>query len=109
MLAAEDMAGYSEDRASAETSQAHAAAFLRLLICDVAIRSYRLEQGKLPGDLRQLVPDYLAVLPEDPFSRAPLVYRLEDEGYMLYSVGLNRRDDGGRSGSNGDLLLTDGK
>ncbi|MEX2121726.1 MAG: hypothetical protein WD847_19230 [Pirellulales bacterium] len=106
--AAADLAGYSEDRASAETSQARVAAFLRLLICDLAIRSYRLEHGKLPGDLRQLVPDDLAALPEDPFSRAPLVYRLEGEGYMLYSVGVNRTDEGGRSGEDGDLLLSAG-
>ncbi|MEX2118058.1 MAG: hypothetical protein WD847_00495 [Pirellulales bacterium] len=102
--AAADMAGYSEDRASAETSQARVAAFLRLLICDLAIRSYRLERGNLPADLGQLAPDYLAALPEDPFSSAPLVYRREVEGYVLYSVGVNRRDDGGRPGENGDLL-----
>lgn len=82
-------------------------AFIRLLICDLNIRAFQLEQGKLPGNLSQLVPEYLPSVPNDPFfSGWPLVYRVQADGYILYSVGPNRKDDGGRADLNdGDLRL----
>ena len=35
-------------------------------------------------------------MPDDLFSGKPLVYRPDDKGYLLYSVGVNGQDDGGR-------------
>jgi hypothetical protein len=35
-------------------------------------------------------------VPIDPYSDRPLVYRRTDDGYLLYSVGSNRVDDGGQ-------------
>jgi hypothetical protein len=49
-----------------------------------------------------LVPEHLERLPDDPFSGKPLVYRLTDEGFRLYSVGPNGVDDGGKSCDDGD-------
>ncbi len=40
---------------------------------------------------------YLAEVPQDLFTGRPLVYRRTKQGYVLYSVGANGRDDGGRS------------
>ncbi len=82
----------------------------RLLICDLAIRVYSLERGHNPAALAELVPEYLKEVPEDPFSGGPLIYRVTPTGYLLYSIGVNRVDDGGWSGAGqpyevGDILL----
>ena len=42
------------------------------------------------------MPDYLSQVPIDPYSGRPLIYRRTAEGYLLYSVGSNRVDDGGQ-------------
>lgn len=79
---------------------------IRLLICDIGVGMYQLENGKPPRGLSQLVPDYLPSVPEDPFGGGPLVYRLQGDGHVLYSIGPNRRDDGGRRDIfEGDILL----
>jgi hypothetical protein len=67
----------------------------QLLQAELAVRAYRLEKGRLPQRLESLVPDYLPQLPRDHYSGGPLVYRLNGEGYLLYSVGSDRTDDGG--------------
>ncbi len=74
-------------------------ATVELLKCELAIRAYQLEHGRLPASLDSLGPDLLSAAPTDPFDLAggPLRYRLGDEGYELYSVGLNGVDDGGIS------------
>lgn len=41
-------------------------------------------------------------LPVDPYSEKSFCYRLEGEGFMLYSVGPNGRDDAGRSDGEAD-------
>ena len=35
-------------------------------------------------------------MPLDFFSGKPLIYRASKKGYLLYSVGVNGKDDGGR-------------
>ncbi len=61
-----------------------------------ALERYRRDQGSLPLTLEQLVPGYVARLPRDVIDGAPLRYRREDEGgFVLYSVALDARDDGG--------------
>ena len=59
--------------------------------------------------LADLVPDYLSEVPQDPFSGKPLLYRRNAKGYVLYSVGLDGRDDGGQPMDQenvfGDMLL----
>ncbi|MCX7424248.1 MAG: hypothetical protein NTW96_01205 [Planctomycetia bacterium] len=69
----------------------------RLLIVELALANYRDEHGTHPRALADLVPEHLERLPDDPFSGKPLVYRLTDEGFRLYSVGPNGVDDGGKS------------
>ncbi len=64
-----------------------------------ALAAYRAKHGSYPADLAALVPKYLAAIPEDLFSGGPLRYKRQDAGYVVYSVGLNRKDDGGRSSS----------
>ncbi|HEY6227931.1 MAG TPA: hypothetical protein VI282_12480, partial [Verrucomicrobiae bacterium] len=56
-----------------------------------------LAEGKLPATLDKLAPKYLSKVPNDFMTGAPLKYKLtsNNSGYRLYSVGANRKDDGG--------------
>jgi hypothetical protein len=76
------------------------AADLALIRCArvvVAVEQYRLEHGQaLPPRGDDLVPLHLDAIPIDPFSGKPLRLVAEERGYVVYSLGLNRRDDHGR-------------
>jgi hypothetical protein len=61
-----------------------------------ALAAYRAETGRYPAQLAELAPKYLAAVPGDQFSGKPLIYRAEGNGYVLYSVGQNEKDDGGK-------------
>jgi hypothetical protein len=77
----------------------HRAALLALL----AIMRYQKNEGQYPEDLNELVSSgYLNSLPMDPFSGRPLVYRKAEEGFILYSIGQDLKDDGGRLGLGSD-------
>jgi len=61
-----------------------------------ALAVYRAEQGEYPETLEQLVPDVLPEMPIDLYSDEPLIYRkMEDGGYLLYSISQNGIDNGG--------------
>ncbi len=62
----------------------------------VALELFRLEYGEYPKELKQLNPEFLAVIPLDPYSGQSFVYHPEQgDPYELYSVGPNGKDDGG--------------
>ena len=61
----------------------------------LALAAYRAEHGRYPPTLDELSGAYLGEVPSDPFSGEALRYRLHDERCVLYSVGRNRKDDGG--------------
>jgi hypothetical protein len=62
----------------------------------IALERFRIVHGEYPETLEPLVPQFLDALPSDPFSQQPLVYRLDKDGsFQLYSIGPNRKDDGG--------------
>ena len=63
----------------------------------LACRLYKSRMGRYPDSLEALVPDFLAGIPVDPFTGKPFVYRREGEGFIVYSLGSNQKDDGGRS------------
>ena len=71
-------------------------AHVRLLIGELAVRCYQSEPGRVPARLDELVPNYLATVPLDPFSGHPLVYRPQGTNWLLYSVGEDGVDDGGK-------------
>jgi len=63
-----------------------------------ALERYRLAQGRYPDTLEALVPEWLKEVPVDLLDPkgGKLKYRREgDGGFVLYSIGLNRVDDGG--------------
>jgi hypothetical protein len=72
-------------------------AFNALLQTDLAIRLFQHEHGRVPENLDELVPEFLAELPLDPYGAVsqPLKYRHEDRDFVLYSVGPFGKDDGG--------------
>jgi hypothetical protein len=70
---------------------------IRVLHSDLAIQACRQERGRLPQKVADLIPQYLQNTLIDPFDGQPLRIRLEERGYTVYSVGYNRRDDGGFS------------
>jgi hypothetical protein len=69
---------------------------LRLSIIALAIEQFRNQRGELPDKLDALMPGFLAEIPEDPFTGLELTYRRLAKGYLIYSVGRDRMDDGGK-------------
>lgn len=63
----------------------------------LACRLYKSRTGSYPESLGALVPGILKDVPVDPFTGRPLVYRRDGEGFIVYSLGSNQKDDGGRS------------
>jgi hypothetical protein len=57
----------------------------------LAAINYKKEHGAFPRDLQALGAQDLV----DPFTRKPLVYRPEPDGFLLYSLGPDLTDDGG--------------
>jgi len=68
-----------------------------LLLLALALRAYQGERGRYPDRLEALVPAYLKRVPPDPFGKggAP-IYRPEGSRYVLYSLGPDGKDDGGK-------------
>ncbi|MGO8690631.1 MAG: hypothetical protein ACLQLG_13495, partial [Thermoguttaceae bacterium] len=79
---------------------------LRLAELAFALAGYRSDHGRYPPSLKDLSPAYIAEIPKDPFTGEDLHYRTPGAGYLLYSVGPNGRDDGGRNtADDGDKWL----
>jgi hypothetical protein len=76
--------------------EAEYASNLRLATTTLAVERFRLARGKLPENLDELVPQFLPAVPLDPFDGQPLRYHLLAKGYVIYSVGDDCHDDGGR-------------
>ena len=63
----------------------------------VAALRFKNSQGRWPKALGELKESrYIESVPLDPFTRAPLKYRVLDDGIAIYSVGENLTDDAGR-------------
>lgn len=41
-------------------------------------------------------------IPEDPFSGKDFIYKRQEKGFILYSIGRNMKDDGGKESPNSD-------
>jgi hypothetical protein len=63
-----------------------------------ALAAYRADHDAYPDNLDDVAPKYIPSVPKDIFrNNSPLHYARRDNGFVLYSVGLNGRDDKGRS------------
>jgi hypothetical protein len=73
----------------------------------LALCEYRNDRDRYPEQLAELVPKYLAKMPVDQFTGMMPIYRRTEAGYLLYSVGPNVTDEGGRKdGKADDLAVT---
>jgi hypothetical protein len=76
-------------------------AFLAAAETALAVERFRRAEGKMPAQLAQLVPAYLAAVPQDVFNGKPLRFVVAAEKYVVYSVGLDQKDDGGAGDASG--------
>ncbi len=72
------------------------AAQLRTAQTGLAVQRYRLAAGKLPDTLAELIPTYLDAVPKDPFDGKDLRYKKLETGFVVYSIGEDGNDDGGK-------------
>jgi hypothetical protein len=77
-------------------SSARTDTYLRLVRLELALQKSRAALGHYPARLDELRNGSLKTIPLDPFTEKPFVYRRTPSGYLLYSLGRNLRDDGGK-------------
>jgi hypothetical protein len=85
--------------ASVAAREAEDRATMRFELTKLAftLAAYRADEGSYPTKLADLVPKYVETLPKDIFNNdAELHYARQGDGYLLYSVGSNGKDDGGK-------------
>jgi hypothetical protein len=94
-LAFEGTADRSRLEAEVNTT-VRALAVYRAMRIVTAVERYRRDHNEqIPPDVEALVPAYLDSVPIDPFTGRPLRFVKEADGYVAYSLGSNRQDDGG--------------
>jgi hypothetical protein len=82
-------------RAALKSAQAQAELHLARVAC--ALERHYQAEGSYPEQLEALMPRFLPALPVDPVNGRPLGYRLIEDGrFILYSIGSDLDDDGGR-------------
>ena len=79
----------------AQTSIRHQA-FLRSAYVALAVERYRQTHGRWPDSLAALAPEFVKELPADPYSGSPLKYQRREDGVVIYSVGPDGQDNGGK-------------
>jgi len=73
---------------------------MRLLIIQLALQAYFIDNHRLPGSLQEIMPDYLPVILTDPRTKQPFQYQNLWGGYALISV------DVGTSGKEEPMIVT---
>ena len=73
------------------------------------LRAYRARNGKLPDKLDDLVPDFIPVVPRDPFDGQAMRMKRIGQGGVVYSIGPDMVDNGGapddRNNNTGDITF----
>src|SRR5688572_18422159 len=67
------------------------------VVVGIALEAYRRETGRYPDNLNALVRRFLDEVPADRINGEAIRYRLANTKPLLYSVGGDRDDDGGRA------------
>lgn len=88
------------DKLSAATANTQAQILGTALVA--AIEWYRGDQGAYPSSLSQLAPQYIAVVPADPFTGSDFLFHRYNSGYLLYSTGEDMTNNGGIPGKYSD-------
>jgi hypothetical protein len=75
----------------------------------LAMYRYRAAHGKFADKLDDLTPDWMPLVPRDPYDGQPLKLRTTEIGWVVYSIGPDLKDDQGEwinwSTGNGDLAF----
>jgi hypothetical protein len=69
---------------------------LRCALVALAGERYRIARGHWPKSLSDLVPQFLANVPLDPYDAKPLRYRRLEDGVVIYCIGPDEVDNGGK-------------
>ncbi len=72
-----------------------------------ALELYKIRHGEYPDQLSKLVPELLTEIPRDVVLGGELKYRKTEGGFVLYSLGWDADDDGGKDagyGTEGDWV-----
>ncbi|HEU5397074.1 MAG TPA: hypothetical protein VFV81_07895, partial [Verrucomicrobiae bacterium] len=103
LLSAFYWAGFS----GVENREARALADARLAMAAVALAQFHAVHHQYPPALAELSPTYLPATPQDPFDGRSLRYEKKGPGYLLYSIGPDLKDDGGKrlSARGGDMTF----
>jgi hypothetical protein len=67
-----------------------------------ALERYRMGKGTYPNNLAEMSPAFMKQIPMDIVNGQPLHYRRQDQTFLLYSVGWEQKDEGGRQISTHD-------
>ena len=67
-----------------------------LLLTTLALRAYFRDHNAYPNSLNNLIPTYLKSIPVDPLGTGPFKYRTTGKSYLLYSIGPDGVDNGGK-------------
>ncbi len=71
-----------------------------------AIAIYQKQDGgRLPESLQELCPAILAEVPVDPFAGKPMRYARTDDGWKIWSVGLDNTDNADNADNAGDFYF----
>ncbi len=86
-------------------AQARHETMLDLAQLGLLIEQYKAKNGLFPGTLDDIGPELGGSLPVDPYTGGRYHYRPSADTFLLYSVGRNLRDDGGRHDlGDGDIV-----
>ena len=89
--------GFQQQGAGLLSRAAEAEARRRIIITALALERYRSKHGAYPATLAELTPEWLKTPLPDFMDGQPLRYRLDTDGhFLLYSVGLDGVDNGGK-------------
>lgn len=69
---------------------------VRCAMVALACERFRRELGRWPSTLEELCPRFLTAIPLDPIDGKPLRYRKLADGVVVYSVGFDASDHGGK-------------
>jgi hypothetical protein len=73
-----------------------------------ALELHHRAKGNYPENLDALLPEFLPHLPVDPVTGQAFRYRTVPDGsYLLYSLGFDREDHGGKISNNIDRWVDD--